>query len=422
MSVRFFLLVALLVSFFASKGQDSIRIKKHEKIVYEDTTILVKKDTIIPFDKKIIKVKKRRLIRFYHNSLFVDTNEINALKRTKKTTSYKGKTVGNISFSKVKPFGTSIMDTSKHPENWFGRAGNKIHITTKDRIILNNLLFKEGDILTSHTLEESERILRTLLFILDARIYGVVRKSQPDIVDIYVVTKDVFSKSVKLNIGANNVLNIALEEINMFGLGQRFYNNIILSTERKVGFETQYTVYNLYGSYLRGDIKLAFTEDSLLLGISNERDFISPEIRNAGGFSYHYRELRYYARYDPELARTNVADNNVDAWYGRSFPIKLDTTRFEHLNFVSSARISSSWFTQRPLVNADTNLLFQNNTLLLTNVGISHSKFAKDIFVEGFGVTEDVPTGMLIDATAGGSIGEFVSRTYFGWRIAHGAL
>ena len=151
----------LLFSFLPSKGQDSIQLKKHQKIVYEDTTIIVKKDGAIPFDKKIIKVKKRRLIRFYHNSLFVDTNEVNALKRTKKTTSYKGKIVGDIFITKVKPFGTSVVDTTKHPQNWFGSTGNKIHITTKDKIILNNLLFKEGDKLTRYTLEESERILRT---------------------------------------------------------------------------------------------------------------------------------------------------------------------------------------------------------------------------------------------------------------------
>ncbi len=351
--------------------------------------------------------------------MFIDTHAIQPLSKSGNSHSHKGKIVGNITITKLNPFETFAADSSKRLINWVKETGNKLHITTKDKVVLNNMLLKEGDKLTRHALVESERLLRALPFILDARVYGVARKLSPDTIDVYVITKDVFSASIKIKPTQYDEWNLTLEENNMFGLGQNFYNNIIINAGRKMGYEAQYTVYNLYGTFMQGDLNLAFTDDSLLARISNERQFITHEIRNAGGLSYHYRVFRYYSRYDESRARTRVADNNFDGWYGRRFPIPTrDSLLLGHLNFVLSGRVSSTIVTERPFADADTNLAFQTNTLMLGSFGFSRAAFAKDILIEGFGVTEDVPIGLLADVTLGYSLGEFVSRPYAGIRVS----
>ncbi len=413
----------LLWSRIHAQDNDSIRLKKYQKVIYPDTSIIVKSDITIPYDADIVKVKQRRLARFYHHYMFSDPQDSDVLKRPGTPNHWSGKVVGEIRIKKLEPFGTTIADSSQSLVDWFINAGNTIHITTRDKIIFNNLLFNHGDRLTRNTLEESERILRRLPFILDAHVYGVSRPSAPDTVDIYVITKDVFSYSVNLNITNYDAVHFAMENTNMFGLGQRFYNNFIFDANRRIGYEGKYTVYNLYGTYLEGALSMAFTEDSLLAGISNEREFISPEIRNAGGLSYHYRIRRYYSRFDENRSRTEVADNHLDGWYGRNFPLSTrDTVLLGRLNYVASGRISSTWFTQRPFASADTNLAFQNNTLFLVNTGISRSAFAKDILVTNFGVVEDIPIGLLTDVTLGYAIGEFVSRFYSGMRLSFGTF
>ncbi len=414
------ILILIFCTLGIAQGQDSIRIKHHDKVFIGDSAFISKHDTVIPYSDSI-RIKKRRAARFYYDYMFVSRQEKRFFEESNSEFCCENKVVGSITIRKFEPFGTSIIDTSKKLEVWLNRAGNAVHVITRDKAILKNLLFKKGDVLGENTLRESERLLRSLPYIDDARIYGKNR-STIDTVDIEVLVKDVFSIYVELQPAAFYQIQFSIEESNMFGIGHRFYNNFIGSTRKRFGYEGKYTVPSLFGTYAQGSLLGAYTEDSILAGLSADRPFVSPEIRNAGGFSYHYMVYRYYSRFGSERDRTDVADHNIDLWYGRSFKVpSLKKPLYGDFFTVLSGRISNTIFTERPVASADTNLFFQSNTLILANIGFTRSVFTKDILVAGFGSTEDLPLGNLIDVTAGWQFGEFVDRAYADIQISYGS-
>ena len=68
---------------------------------------------------------------------------------------------------------SDVFDLSNPKENnWLYRAANRLHIDTRDQVILDQLLFKPGEPFEARLLEESERILRQnkycLLYTSDA--------------------------------------------------------------------------------------------------------------------------------------------------------------------------------------------------------------------------------------------------------------
>jgi len=62
----------------------------------------------------------------------------------------------------------------------FYRAANKIHISTRERIIRRELLFATGDLVDAERLEQTERNLRALSFLRDARVEAVPVDSDGD--------------------------------------------------------------------------------------------------------------------------------------------------------------------------------------------------------------------------------------------------
>ena len=66
---------------------------------------------------------------------------------------------------------SDVFDLRKPDENyWLARAANFLHITTRERIIREALLFKLGDRVDAATIHETERLLRALPWVQDATI------------------------------------------------------------------------------------------------------------------------------------------------------------------------------------------------------------------------------------------------------------
>ena len=80
------------------------------------------------------------------------------------------------------------------------RIANTIHIRTRDEVVSRELLFETGDSFDQELVEQTERNLRSLSFLRDARIdFTIVDlddDGQPDQVDIQVSTWDTWSLSL----------------------------------------------------------------------------------------------------------------------------------------------------------------------------------------------------------------------------------
>ena len=90
-------------------------------------------------------------------------------------------------------FERDINDTLKYNISFGTVVANAFHKKTRERVIRNNLFFKENDLVQPYLLADNERHLREQPFIQDALIKLTMVEGSPDFVDVVVITKDVFS-------------------------------------------------------------------------------------------------------------------------------------------------------------------------------------------------------------------------------------
>jgi len=101
------------------------------------------------------------------------------------------------------------------------RLANHLHIKSRRQAIQAQLLFKSGDRYLGRKLQETERNLRTLLFVYDTHIVPV--RYADGKVDIKVITKDVWTLSPGVSLGrAGGVTNTSYDvhEEDLFGWGK----------------------------------------------------------------------------------------------------------------------------------------------------------------------------------------------------------
>src|SRR6202795_3964756 len=98
---------------------------------------------------------------------------------------------------------------------------NRLHLRTKRSSIKAQLLFASGDKYRARKLAETERALRLLTYVYDARVVPV--RYADGKVDVRVITKDVWTLSPGISFGragGTNSTKFNLEETNFFGWGK----------------------------------------------------------------------------------------------------------------------------------------------------------------------------------------------------------
>lgn len=116
----------------------------------------------------------------------------------------------------------NIFDEGDERErNGLFRLANDLHIRTKAATIRAQLLFASGDRYTARKLAETERSLRLLSYIYDARVVPV--RYADGKVDVKVITKDVWTLSPGISFGragGSNSTDFNLQDSNFLGWGK----------------------------------------------------------------------------------------------------------------------------------------------------------------------------------------------------------
>lgn len=116
----------------------------------------------------------------------------------------------------------NIFDESDTRErNGLFRLANHLHIRTKRSTVQAQLLFASGDKYLARKLAETERTLRLLTYVYDARVVPV--RYADGKVDIKVITKDVWTLSPGISFGragGSNSTNFDLQDSNFLGWGK----------------------------------------------------------------------------------------------------------------------------------------------------------------------------------------------------------
>lgn len=338
---------------------------------------------------------------------------------------FAGKIIRSIQVERI-GFERTVQDTARTFRNFFARAGNTLHSTSREWVIYNNLFIDEGKALNPYRLADNERYLRDLDFILDSRIFVYPVSPGSDSVDVLVVTRDVFGFGAALDPLDADRYRFKIQNSNLFGMGQRLqYTGLVEAGRNPVlGQEVTYRKANLFGSFVDGALGYTEINTGRSVGQENEtayflrfnRPLFMPFARWAGGVELSRNiSANVFGKQEDLFASYQYLLQ--DYWAGYSFGAHhRQTERFmdnRHRVFVA-ARYFDQYFLKYPVLSISNEQLpdYSNRTTLLTQATWYRQDFYKTKFIYGFGRTEDVPYGYSISLTTGFERQAQVNRPY----------
>lgn len=360
------------------------------------------------------------IYRVIYNSIFVDTTLHRSLELGEHFVEahepylpFSGKTIRNIYIKQVPIFGSSVYDTAAVKQTLLTRSAESVHIHTQERVIENNLLFATGDTIDAFRIADNARLLRSLNFINDANILIIPLEDSKELVDVLIISQDVFSLGVSGSVSSRDNFRINLFDRNLFGLGWEvnniFHHNGLQSPAW--GYDGRFSISNINRSFISAYFNYINTFDIEGIQLGATKPFLTPETEYGGGIEIS--NSRVFINQE-NIRSLNHSVTVQDYWLGHSFPLPDPEHR---RNITFSARVIDRSFTVRPAIKPDSNHVFHDETLLLTALFLSEVNYFKSRMILGFGHTEDVPYGYNFNLTGGYAESEFENRWYGGIRL-----
>lgn len=336
-----------------------------------------------------------------------DANQLEALNLLRE------KRIGLVSINRLPPFGPSIRDTLSKPVTWIGRTGNRLRVPTGRNIINNNLTFKTGDQFDTGTILESERILRNLEWINDARIVVSPSKENPAVVDVEIIVQDSYPHAISLDLGSETP-EISLYTRNFMGQGIHFNQTLAPNPNNgRMGFEENIRLNNLKGSRIDFELNYIDNNNRHLVESQLERSFYISDHQYGGGLYYN---RSYQNAPSQSLNQFNwPTEMNYyfsSAWVGRK--ITPNTTLFlKNAHLYATLQHIGSRFYNLPDTLSEHPLL-QLNHYVFGALSFGKRQYFKNNLVYSFGKTEDIPYGFLATLTTGINHNHYATRPYLG--------
>jgi outer membrane protein assembly factor BamA len=210
-----------------------------------------------------------------------------------------GARVGTIVFDARPLFDVEHGDE----DTTLSRLANKLHISTREATIEDQLLFKSGDLYRATLLQESARILRDNRYLRDADVRPIAYHD--GLVDIEVMSQDVWTLNPGVSFGRKGGANtggVEIEELNFLGLGTQ----IGLAFTHGVDRDTQAIFYRdrqLGSSWWNLNALYSDNSDGKLVQFGLSRPFYSLDTHWAAGV-----ELLDDERVDSHYDRGAIVD------------------------------------------------------------------------------------------------------------------
>jgi len=236
----------------------------------------------------------------------------------------QGKTIRNIRVEQINVFNENDPDEN----NRIYRLLNKLHITTREKVIKSQLLFKSGDKVNYKNLEETARNLRTRKYLTNAHVFP--EKVCGDDVDVVVITQDAWVLEPQVSFSHqsnNNESGFAISDGNVLGTGNSFK---IGYEENKLRNTISYDFSNSY--FLNKQIAVHAlyedTSDGRNMLLTVERPFYSLDTPRAMGIQYsdlsQVEEIRSHDEVINSF-RHRAIDNEI--YYGLATDINSNFTQ-----------------------------------------------------------------------------------------------
>ena len=401
---------------------DSLNYFNHDTILYLPNAVIPPDQETINqniqfFDSLKIKSSRSTITKWLYDIAIVLPPDRSNQKITRNMNENfeenSGKIIRDIKYIRLSPFGTNINDPEQNSATGFSGILNKMHFTTREFIFRNYIRFDKGDLLSPFALTESERIIRRLKYIDDARI--IVTPVDNGMVDITVITRDVFSLSLMYEVRGIKSGTVKLLEKNLLGFGNQLLIEFPYDYYKRYygfGYGATYKINNINRTLIDASASYINALGQEYYDLNISREFITPLMKYAGGFNI--RETYTTDDLDTLDIREKVELNRIDIWLGRSFI--LDKQSLTRAVF-SAGFINNNVFT-RPEITSTSFHYLQKYKLYLGSFSLVNQRYFKTNLIYNYGRTEDIPYGGKIEITYGRELNEFYDRNYYGFEAS----
>jgi len=333
---------------------------------------------------------------------------------------FNGKTIRSLEIKKVNVFAKNTLDTGYTTSTWLQRAATSIHTGTRYKIIRRNLLLVPGDKFDVFLASENERLIRDMPYIQDARFLVRPVPGEADLVDLILITKDLFPLGFNMEISSPNSGNAGLWYYNILGFGHQFLTSTYWDGDHSplFGYRLVYGIPSINGSYVSSEIEHTDIWNTQTNRIRIARDFKTVGFKYAGAVEIDNSALtRDLILPDSTISDFSWKYTNYDFWIGRIISLKKNDPVGIRSGLFLSGRLFYNHNHYGPPTSEHHYYAFQDKTQLLFSGSYSHQGFRKDNLIYSFDRIEDVPFGYLINFTTGVEWGQYKTRPY----IAAGA-
>ncbi|SYZ73516.1 exported hypothetical protein [Candidatus Zixiibacteriota bacterium] len=181
------------------------------------------------------------------------------------------------------------------------KLANKFHIKTRKFVIARELLLKKGDLYSKQLADETERNLRSLPFIWDARVELIKSPSGEAILRVTTTDRWTFVGGPAFSrASGRNIVELRLVESNFLGRGQFVSLKYYIRQNVEDYNEVAFTERRLFGTWLRFDLFSSNHPEVGRKSITFTKPLYALTSRFYYGADYTsiYRRERYYSHGD----------------------------------------------------------------------------------------------------------------------------
>ena len=214
-------------------------------------------------------------------------------------------TISEITFNRQKPF-LPEATSEEATLGWLFRGMNGVHITTTERTIRWELLFEEGECLDPVRLQESERNLRNLPYMAEARVRSEQLADGSHRVNVTTLDGWALTVGVVLEVQAGfQITGFSATVKNLIGTGTAvgYFRNTFRERQRFGGLARQ---PNLFGTHIDATFHAGSTRTDKYYSESLFRPFTGEVGENAFRQVAHQRDDYFGYSVEPSLGFTQA--------------------------------------------------------------------------------------------------------------------
>lgn len=369
------------------------------------------------YDENVVTREVHNLFfrNIYSQSTYNEEEEFQ--KEIARLSSFDNKKIDTIIYVQLNSLGEYVYDTNVKSNKVEHFLSTKLHKNTHLKIIVNRyMLLHQGDYFSPYRAYENARLIRSSNIFHDVRISPEIVKSDTNHIRLIVYIQDEFPYGFSYSPHSATRFDFGVENQNIAGTTHSLSTNFQVNptdNNQSFGYRFRYGIPNIIQKSFINAYALYqnFSYDKNI-EIGATREFVRPEIHWAGGAIFRFQEqniIDIWGIHIPNQAYRS------EAWISRAFAFRsLNTT----LNaMVIGVKYSNTTYTLRPPVSATSGFRFWNSHFVLGSAGYSRIRYVQDRLLNGYGRTEDIPTGVSIRGLLGRDFSDEASRFYYGFQL-----